>query len=76
LFATCEGTQILGTLAAVYGFFVAPIGWTYALLVWGYALTVFLVESAIKIIAIQLIEHQAGHQTRHLERIGAHLHGA
>ncbi len=71
---TTEATQVLGTLAAVYGVFVTPIGWTYALLVWGYALAVFLLESGIKILTDRLLEHRAGHQTRHLRRIGAVLH--
>jgi H+-transporting ATPase len=56
LFATTETTQILGTLAAVYGLFVTPIGWTYALLVWSYALVVFLLESALKIATLRLID--------------------
>jgi H+-transporting ATPase len=76
LFVTTEATQVLGTLAAVYGVFVTPIGWTYALLVWGYALAVFLFESGIKILTYRLLEHRAGHQTRHLRRIGAVLHEA
>ncbi|CAG0910436.1 unnamed protein product, partial [Cyprideis torosa] len=38
LFITTELTQVVGTLAAVYGWFVEPIGWSLALLVWGYAL--------------------------------------
>jgi H+-transporting ATPase len=75
LFVTTEATQILGTLAAVYGLFVSPIGWTYALLVWGYALVVFLLESAIKIIATRLLEHRAEHQRSHAERLGRLLHG-
>src|SRR5574338_1506571 len=34
LFWTTEATQVLGTLAAVYAWFLEPIGWQYALLVW------------------------------------------
>ena len=37
LFWTTEATQALGTLAAVYGWFLEPIGWGDALLVWAYA---------------------------------------
>jgi H+-transporting ATPase len=74
LFVTTEATQILGTLAAVFGLFVTPIGWAYALLVWGYALVVFLVESGIKIMAYRLLEHRAAHQRRHLVQTTAPLH--
>jgi H+-transporting ATPase len=45
LFFACEATQVLGTLAAVYGWFVPPIGWGYALLVWGYALSWFVLNN-------------------------------
>ena len=45
LFLTTEATQIVGTLAAVYGWFGEPIGWGYALMVWGYALITFLLAS-------------------------------
>ena len=55
LFLTAEATQVVGTLAAVYGLFVAPVGWTYALLVWGYALAWFLLNSAMKILAYRII---------------------
>jgi H+-transporting ATPase len=50
LFVACETTQVLGTLAAVYGWIVHPIGWRYALLVWGYALVWFVIENAGKIL--------------------------
>jgi len=49
LIAAAETTQIIGTLAAVYGWIVEPIGWGYALLVWGYALVWFVIENAGKI---------------------------
>ena len=38
LVVATRSTQALRTLAAVYGWWVAPIGWTYALAIWGYAL--------------------------------------
>lgn len=31
LLVTTEATQVVGTLAAVYGWFIEPIGWTFAL---------------------------------------------
>jgi len=43
------GTEILGTLIAVYGFLVEPIGWTYALAMWGYALVWFVFNDAVKL---------------------------
>jgi H+-transporting ATPase len=59
LFATCEITQVLGTLVAVYGLFVAPIGWTYALAVWAYALAWLPIEGAIAIGVRRLLDHEA-----------------
>ena len=49
-FAACELTQVVGTLAAVYGWFVEPIGWGYALLVWAYALVWFVVNNVGKVL--------------------------
>ncbi len=49
LIAACETTQVLGTLAAVYGWFVPPIGWRLAALVWGYALVWFVINNVIKL---------------------------
>ncbi len=42
------GTEILGTLIAVYGLLVAPIGWEYALWMWAYALAWFLFNDIVK----------------------------
>ncbi|MGN6421940.1 MAG: plasma-membrane proton-efflux P-type ATPase [Asticcacaulis sp.] len=49
LFLTCELTQVIGTLMAVYGVFVHPIGWTAALWVWAYALAWLPLSSAIAV---------------------------
>ena len=49
------GTEILGTLIAVYGFLITPIGWKYALLMWAYAIIWFFVNDVIKILAHQLL---------------------
>ncbi len=49
LFFACEATQVLGTLAAVYGWIVEPIGWGYALMVWGYALAWFVINNIGKV---------------------------
>jgi H+-transporting ATPase len=49
LITATESTQVLGTLAAVYGWFVTPIGWEYALLIWAYSLIWFFIGSGVKI---------------------------
>jgi H+-transporting ATPase len=69
LFVTCEATQLLGTLVAVYGVFVQPIGWTYALLVWVYALAWLPIEGAVAIGVRRLLDLQAKHQVRNLLRV-------
>jgi H+-transporting ATPase len=43
------GTEVLGTLIAVYGLFVTPVGWEYALWMWAYAIGWFLVNDLIKL---------------------------
>ncbi len=52
------GTQLIATLIAVYGIFMAPIGWRWALFVWGYALAWFLVNDRVKLAAYQLFDPQ------------------
>jgi len=47
LLVACEGTQVAGTLLAVYGWLVHPIGWGWALAVWAYALAWLPLESAV-----------------------------
>ena len=74
LFVTTEATQVVGTLAAVYGWYVTPIGWEYALVVWGYALVWFLINNAVKVYVYRLIRHRARHDARHIGRIQAWLH--
>ena len=55
LVLTTETTQLIGTLAAVYGWSVTPIGWTYALAVWAYALIWFFINSSVKINVYRLL---------------------
>jgi len=74
LVVTTEATQVLGTLAAVYGWFVTPIGWGYALGIWGYALLWFLVNSFVKIQVYHLVHQFAAHQRRHIKKIETRLH--
>ncbi len=42
------GTEIVGTLIAVYGILVTPVGWTDALWMWAYALAWFLFNDVVK----------------------------
>ncbi len=49
LFGATFGTEILGTVIAVYGVFIASVGWEYALWMWAYALAWLVVNNAAKI---------------------------
>ncbi|MEK9753273.1 MAG: hypothetical protein VW338_08695 [Rhodospirillaceae bacterium] len=71
---TTEATQVIGTLAAVYGWGVAPIGWEYALGIWGYSLVWFCINNAVKVFAYRLICHRVPPVARHLSRIHGWLH--
>ncbi len=48
LLAATFGTEIVGTIFAAYGVFVAPIGWKYALAIWAYALAWFAINDGVK----------------------------
>jgi len=74
LFWTTEATQLLGTLAAVYGWFLEPIGWGYALLVWAYALLWFPLNNAARVWVLELWTQGFGAHARHLGRVHACLH--
>jgi len=74
LFVTTESTQLLGTLAAVYGWFVTPIGWKYALAVWAYALVWFPIENLAKVLVYRMLRHRTRTSRRYLERTHLHLH--
>ena len=60
LMAATFGTEILGTLIAVYGIFITPVGWKYALWMWAYALGWFLVNDVVKMLAYRNLRTQAG----------------
>jgi H+-transporting ATPase len=53
------GTEIIGTLIAVYGFLITPIGWKYALLMWAYAIVWFLVNDVVKILTHRLLDSRS-----------------
>jgi H+-transporting ATPase len=57
LFGATFGTEILGTLIAVYGVFVTPIGWEYALGIWAYSLAWFVINDAVKIRAYRMLRN-------------------
>jgi H+-transporting ATPase len=50
------GTQVIATLIAVYGVFMAPLGWKYAGIVWGYALAWFLFNDRMKLLAYWILD--------------------
>jgi H+-transporting ATPase len=76
LLVATETTQVLGTLAAVYGFFVEPIGWSYALLVWAYALLWLPVNNLIKVLTYRTLRSGPRWHALHLERVHGALHGS
>jgi len=73
LIATTESTQVLGTLAAVYGWSVTPIGWKYALAIWAYALLWVPIENAAKVYVYRLMRHGGAKKARHIGRIATRL---
>jgi H+-transporting ATPase len=42
------GTQVVATIIAAFGLFMAPIGWSWAAFVWGYALVWFFINDLVK----------------------------
>ncbi len=49
LLSATFGTEIIGTLLAVYGIFLTPVGWEYALLIWAYTIVWFFITGAVKV---------------------------
>ena len=49
LVVAIESTQVIGTLAAVYGVFITAIGWKYAIMVWCYSIIWFFIGSGVKL---------------------------
>lgn len=56
LFIALEATQLVGTLAAVYGWLVEPIGWGYAMAVWGYSIVWMVINNGVKIAVLVIIK--------------------
>jgi H+-transporting ATPase len=57
LIAATEGTQIIATIFAVYGIFMAPIGWNLAIVIWLYSTAFFLINDQVKIKIYRLANH-------------------
>jgi len=55
LFGATFGTEIVGTLVAVYGFLITPVGWKYALWMWAYALIWFVINDVVKVSAYRFL---------------------
>ena len=75
LVVPAEITQIVGTLAVAYGWFMAPTGWKLALLVWAYTLVSFLIAMTVKIGVYRMLEDRAARQARHLSRAERRVSG-
>ncbi|NOY62117.1 MAG: HAD-IC family P-type ATPase [Gammaproteobacteria bacterium] len=59
LFWATFGTEIVGTLIAVYGFMITPIGWEPALWIWGYALVWFVINDAVKVWSYKWLQRES-----------------
>jgi H+-transporting ATPase len=57
LFGVTETTQIIGTLIAIFGVFMAPLGVWLGLFVWGYSLLGFIIIDGFKIHLFKLLGH-------------------
>jgi H+-transporting ATPase len=73
LLLATETTQVIGTLAAVYGWFVEPIGWGYALAIWGYALAWLVINNIAKVLTYRTIHRGSLSSARHLARAHGRL---
>ncbi|MFO8100967.1 MAG: plasma-membrane proton-efflux P-type ATPase [Dehalococcoidia bacterium] len=62
LFAALEGTQIVGTLVAVYGWVIEPIGWLRAAAIWGYAIAWMLLLNVIKVLVYRKFMDKVGEE--------------
>jgi H+-transporting ATPase len=74
LFWTCEATQVVGTLVAVYGVFMQPIGWSWALGVWAYALAWLPIASAVAVAVRRLLDRRFAMDVRQLARVEGSMH--
>ncbi|CAM6054052.1 unnamed protein product [Sphagnum tenellum] len=68
------GTQLVATLIAVYGLFMAPLGWSLAVLVWGYAAVWALLTDRVKLLAYRVFDHKAKAQPDSTPQIVKRVH--
>lgn len=59
LFGAAVVTQLIATLIALSGIFMAPLDWKLVLVVWGCALAGFLVEDRIKLASYRIFHTEA-----------------
>ena len=77
LVVTCESTQVLATLIAVYGWgIMTPLGWKYAIVVWVYSLVWFFITDMAKLQIYRMLHLGTARHQRHLARVNASLHPA
>jgi H+-transporting ATPase len=56
LWGAVLGTQIVATLIAIFGIFMAPISWKWAVFVWIYAVVWALVNDRVKLVAYWILD--------------------
>ena len=60
MFLALEGTQVAGTLVAVFGILVAPIGWAVAGIVWAYAIVWIVMLDGVKVPTYRVLDRIRG----------------
>jgi len=67
-------TQIVSTLIARFGWFVAPISWEFIGLIWGYCLVWVFINDAVKMLVYRQLEHKTQKHSHFLGRLKGSLH--
>ncbi|MFW9937113.1 MAG: plasma-membrane proton-efflux P-type ATPase [Candidatus Thorarchaeota archaeon] len=58
LFITCESTQVVATIFAATGIFMAPIGWALTGFIWVFALGAFIGNNFLKVATIKWLNRR------------------
>ncbi|NHJ19886.1 MAG: plasma-membrane proton-efflux P-type ATPase [Candidatus Lokiarchaeota archaeon] len=58
LFITCESTQVIATIFAATGIFMAPIGWALTGFIWVFALAAFVGNDFLKVATIKWLDRR------------------
>ncbi|MFW9865402.1 MAG: plasma-membrane proton-efflux P-type ATPase [Candidatus Thorarchaeota archaeon] len=66
LFITCESTQVIATIFAAQGIFMAPIGWLLAGFIWLFALGAFVGNNFLKVATIKWLNRRDQKRLRNL----------